>query len=152
MSPIPMCENGHSVCKTCRQNLLNCPVCREQFSNMRCFLLENMTRKMRHPCKYYDRGCPKAFYLQRSEKHEDQCQHQPFKCPFQVTVRWAAPGRAASLISDSTWRISTWDQATNQMQLGVFTDNFCVMKLNVKWNCANQYSQWAKVSFCYLEP
>ncbi|KDR06088.1 E3 ubiquitin-protein ligase SINAT5 [Zootermopsis nevadensis] len=87
MSPIPMCENGHSVCKTCRQNLLNCPVCREQFSNMRCFLLENMTRKMRHPCKYYNRGCPKAFYLQRSEKHEDQCQHQPFKCPFQLQQR-----------------------------------------------------------------
>ncbi|XP_021931358.1 E3 ubiquitin-protein ligase sina-like isoform X2 [Zootermopsis nevadensis] len=80
--PIPMCENGHSVCKTCRQKLLNCPVCRGMFSYKRCFLLENMTKKMKYPCKYYNRGCPRAFYLQHIEEHEDQCQHQPSKCPF----------------------------------------------------------------------
>lgn len=82
--PIPMCENGHSVCNTYRQKLMNCPVCRGRFSNTRCFLLENVTRKIRCRCKYYSRGCPRLFDLRRIKRHEDDCRHQPFKCPLAV--------------------------------------------------------------------
>jgi E3 ubiquitin-protein ligase SIAH1 len=31
MPPIPMCQNGHNICNTCRQKVNQCPTCKEEF-------------------------------------------------------------------------------------------------------------------------
>lgn len=82
--PIPLCENGHSVCPTCRQKLQNCPMCRYPFSDARCILLENITRRIRYPCKHRNVGCRSTDILERIKSHEEQCTHQQLKCPFSI--------------------------------------------------------------------
>jgi len=84
--PIPMCQNGHNVCKTCRQRINKCPTCRQQFSQSRCWRLENVIQKMKFRCQYYTEGCEFVGPAQVITSHEANCPHSPFNCPFSVVV------------------------------------------------------------------
>ncbi|KDR17812.1 E3 ubiquitin-protein ligase SIAH1B [Zootermopsis nevadensis] len=82
LQPIAMCVSGHSICYTCREKLLTCPVCRCPFSKGRNLLAENLLGKMRFPCRFSNRGCKKTMTSYGVRKHEDECNYRPFKCPF----------------------------------------------------------------------
>ena len=82
--PIPMCQNGHCICNTCRQKMNRCPICREQFSESRCRTLENIIEKMQFRCQYYTEGCKFISTVHFIKSHEAGCPDRPFKCPFSV--------------------------------------------------------------------
>jgi len=83
--PIYLCEKGHGLCSTCREQLKAedkpCPVCRGKLTDTRNLAVENFLEKLpKTRCKYD--GCT----FERSEKqlvknHEDQdCREKPVKC------------------------------------------------------------------------
>ena len=84
--PIPMCQNGHNICNTCRQKVNQCPTCKEEFSQSRCWLLENVVQKIKFRCQYYKEGCEFVSTSQFIKSHEADCPHRPFNCPFAVVV------------------------------------------------------------------
>ena len=84
--PIPMCQNGHNICNTCRQKVNRCPTCRQQFSESRCWLLENIIQIMKYRCQYYKDGCEFVSTTEFIKFHEADCPHRPFNCPFSVVV------------------------------------------------------------------
>jgi hypothetical protein len=84
--PIPMCQNGHNICNTCRQRVNQCPTCRQQFLQSRCWLLENIIQKMKRRCQYYEEGCKFVSTSQFVKSHEADCPDRPFDCPFSVVV------------------------------------------------------------------
>ena len=84
--PIPMCQNGHNICNTCRQKVKKCPTCRQQFLESRCWLLENIIQKIKYCCQYSTKGCEFVSTAQFIKSHEAHCPDRPFKCPFSVVV------------------------------------------------------------------
>jgi len=82
--PIPMCQNGHNVCNTCRQKVKWCPICRGQFSESRCWLLENIIGKLKFRCQYNTEGCEFISTAHFINSHEASCPDRPFNCPFSV--------------------------------------------------------------------
>jgi len=83
--PIYLCEKGHGLCSTCREQLKaedkSCPVCRGKLTDTRNLAVENFLEKLpKISCKYD--GCT----FGRSEKqlvknHEEQdCREKPVKC------------------------------------------------------------------------
>ena len=86
--PILQCRNSHVFCKPCRQNFkspLKCPTCRDTIprKDNRNYSLEQIADSLRlqFPCKYKTNGCDVTSLLTDISKHEDLCQHKPFKCP-----------------------------------------------------------------------
>jgi hypothetical protein len=89
--PIAICENGHSVCPTCRRQLRIYPVCRCLFSKMRCLLLENVSRRIASS-RIRTMDVPVHRYsLDNIKSHQEQCPHQPFKCPFSIVASENCP-------------------------------------------------------------
>ena len=84
--PIPMCQNGHNICNRCRQKVNQCPTCRQEFSQSRCWLLENVIQKMKFRCQYYTEGCEFMSTSQFIKPHEAKCPYRPFNCPLSVVV------------------------------------------------------------------
>ncbi|PSN35345.1 hypothetical protein C0J52_22153 [Blattella germanica] len=68
--PIKQCLNGHNICKDCRHNIANCPVCRSQLGNTRNLTAESMSRLITHPCVNKKFGCTGHFLVDLKEKHE----------------------------------------------------------------------------------
>jgi hypothetical protein len=82
--PISLCMSGHSICKTCRRKLKKCRICAKKFTKSRNLALENIIGKVKHPCKYEDRGCTGLFSLERLASHQSDCSCQANRCPFKV--------------------------------------------------------------------
>ena len=82
--PIPMCQNGHNICNTCRQKVNQCAICKEEFLKSRCWLLENIIRKIKIRCQYYKEGCQFVSTCQFINSHEADCPDRPFNCPLSV--------------------------------------------------------------------
>jgi E3 ubiquitin-protein ligase SIAH1 len=80
--PIPMCQNGHNICNTCRQKVNQCPTCSYQFVKSRCWILENIVQKIKYRCQYYKEGCEYESAGNDIGFHEAHCSHRPFRCPF----------------------------------------------------------------------
>jgi hypothetical protein len=81
-SPIKMCENGHNICGSCKERLLNCPTCRGTFLNVRNVALEKLAATAIYPCKNCEAGCEETFTLDDRNKHLSVCVYQSRKCPF----------------------------------------------------------------------
>ena len=84
-SPIKMCENGHNVCGSCKENLSECPSCRGKFINVRNITLENLAATAIYPCKNSEAGCEETFTVDDRNKHLSVCLYQSRKCPFSIT-------------------------------------------------------------------
>ncbi|PSN33464.1 hypothetical protein C0J52_24443 [Blattella germanica] len=80
--PILLCKNGHSVCNQCRRSMDKCPICRSEFVDTRNVIAENLSRSVKHPCKFHNSGCIEKFLSSDKSKHEDKCVYRPRKCPF----------------------------------------------------------------------
>ena len=86
MPPIPVCQNGHNICNTCRQKVNQCPNCTQMFLESRCWLLENVIQKNKYRCQYYNEGCDFVSTAHFIKSHEAECRDLPFNCPFSVVV------------------------------------------------------------------
>uniref|UniRef100_A0ACD5ZNJ8 Uncharacterized protein n=1 Tax=Avena sativa TaxID=4498 RepID=A0ACD5ZNJ8_AVESA len=81
--PIHQCQNGHTICSTCKTRVHNrCPTCRQELGDIRCLALEKVAESLELPCKYYSLGCPEIFPYYSKLKHESQCNFRPYNCPY----------------------------------------------------------------------
>lgn len=80
---ILQCQNGHTLCSTCKSRVNNrCPTCRQELGDIRCLALEKVAESLELPCKYYTLGCPEIFPYYSKLKHEAQCSFRPYNCPY----------------------------------------------------------------------
>ncbi|KAG8094467.1 hypothetical protein GUJ93_ZPchr0012g21751 [Zizania palustris] len=55
--PIHQCQNGHTLCSTCKARVHNrCPTCRQELGDIRCLALEKVAESLELPCKHYSLG------------------------------------------------------------------------------------------------
>ncbi|KAL5226983.1 hypothetical protein ABZP36_015248 [Zizania latifolia] len=81
--PIHQCQNGHTLCSTCKARVHNrCPTCRQELGDIRCLALEKVAESLELPCKYFSLGCPEIFPYYSKIKHEAQCIFRPYNCPY----------------------------------------------------------------------
>ncbi|KAG8084786.1 hypothetical protein GUJ93_ZPchr0010g7977 [Zizania palustris] len=81
--PIHQCQNGHTLCSTCKARVHNrCPTCRQELGDIRCLALEKVAESLELPCKYCSLGCPDIFPYYSKIKHEAQCSFRPYTCPY----------------------------------------------------------------------
>ncbi|KAF4361348.1 hypothetical protein G4B88_005138 [Cannabis sativa] len=70
--------------------LLECPVCmnlmyppiHQELGNIRCLALEKVAESLDLPCRYQLLGCNDIFPYYSKLKHEKNCKHRPFSCPY----------------------------------------------------------------------
>ena len=80
--PIYQCDNGHIVCKSCRQRLNTCPQCRKPLGNNRNLIAENLLEAVSKPCCFAKHGCQVMLLPdQKEEDHEKSCLYREVKCP-----------------------------------------------------------------------
>ncbi|KDR07294.1 E3 ubiquitin-protein ligase sina [Zootermopsis nevadensis] len=94
LPPIAMCGNGHNVCNACKSKLQDCPICKRKFTDVKNRSLENICRKVKLPCKYTKDGCTEAFSIDTISKHQSECPHGQYKCPFVIAsldCSWEGP-------------------------------------------------------------
>ncbi|CAD6254531.1 unnamed protein product [Miscanthus lutarioriparius] len=97
--PIHQCQNGHTLCSTCKARVHNrCPTCRQELGDIRCLALEKVAESLELPCKYYSLGCPEIFPYYSKIKHEAQCSLRPYNCPY-AGSECAAAGDIPYLVS-----------------------------------------------------
>jgi E3 ubiquitin-protein ligase SIAH1 len=85
LPPITLCQNGHNICNSCKPKLDRCPSCNSEFTVVRNISLENMCRKVNFPCKYTENGCTEILPMDSIIKHQPECSHAIYKCPFVIT-------------------------------------------------------------------
>ncbi|XP_073306982.1 E3 ubiquitin-protein ligase SINAT3-like [Primulina huaijiensis] len=81
--PIHQCQNGHTLCSTCKAKVHNkCPTCRHELGDIRCLALEKLAESLELPCKHGSLGCPEIFPYYGKSKHEAICNFRPYSCPY----------------------------------------------------------------------
>lgn len=77
------CQNGHTICSGCKPRVHNrCPTCRHEIGNIRCLALEKVAASLELPCKFQSYGCTGIYPYYSKLKHESQCTHRPYSCPY----------------------------------------------------------------------
>ena len=77
IGPVPVCPNGHLVCKSCKT--ASCPTCRTAMGKGNSLLAVTILENIDHRCKLQD--CELEFPLHEIEKHESGCKHRIVACP-----------------------------------------------------------------------
>ena len=78
---IMMCLNGHSFCKTCKDVITACPICRSSTINIRNYALEETTVCLDYPCSYTENGCNLILPMKEMQIHVENCAFKKFTCP-----------------------------------------------------------------------
>lgn len=77
--PVPVCQNGHTICLTCSRNGLgHCPVCRDPRPRGVSFLAGRLIQVVPHRCPY--QPCNKVMTMGEVEEHQAACQHRNIRC------------------------------------------------------------------------
>jgi len=76
--PVPVCPNGHFVCKTCRRD--SCPTCRIPMGTGESLLASTLLENIKHKCRFVD--CNENLPAEAIEKHEAACSQRTVSCPF----------------------------------------------------------------------
>ncbi|PHJ25703.1 e3 ubiquitin-protein ligase sinat2-like [Cystoisospora suis] len=81
-SPIFQCVEGHTLCRSCKARVQQCPVCRSPDLDIRCRALERLAdRLVDLPCRYRSFGCKDLLAYTQRQAHEQQCLYRPMQCP-----------------------------------------------------------------------
>lgn len=71
--PIHHCDRGHIICFNCKSKLVNCPLCKANFSEGRNFPVESIILNSTLKCVYRANGCSVVLKGDAMEKHLKQC-------------------------------------------------------------------------------
>lgn len=96
--PIFQCETGHSVCGICKDNIKECPSCKQTIRQTRNFHLERITNRIKYYCKYRDYGCQFITSAAHIKHHETECKYGPYKCPLHDYTECNWKGRLADVM------------------------------------------------------
>lgn len=84
LPPITICHNGHNICNSCKSELNSCPTCMGDFTDIRNISLEKICGIVKFPCKYKQNGCLEILPLDVILRHESECSHAVYTCPFVI--------------------------------------------------------------------
>jgi len=79
--PIYLCTTGHSICKSCKPKLTECPLCKGRFSDARNKWVEDIILASTHSCAYKEDGCELEAVGELLCDHIRICQCRSFVCP-----------------------------------------------------------------------
>lgn len=79
-APIFLCKSGHSVCELCTKTLSRCPLCHEDFTEIRSVTLEALAEKAYFLCKYSVHGCTVRLPFNLMRWHKQRCVYQVGDC------------------------------------------------------------------------
>ena len=79
--PIPSCEVGHIICRTCRTKINNCPTCRRCLANNTNSLAGAQIILVNHKCKFSHYGCHVKMKIKEILFHEENCEERTVTCP-----------------------------------------------------------------------
>ncbi|GBP85962.1 Putative E3 ubiquitin-protein ligase SINA-like 9 [Eumeta japonica] len=74
-APIYQCKTGHSLCNSCTRALLPpvCPLCRQDMTQTRSLLLEELVSKAQVTCPNKSAGCIYTMSNKDVEEHLKEC-------------------------------------------------------------------------------
>ena len=78
--PIYQCEKGHILCFSCREKLVDCPVCKVPLGWIRSLTSEKILDQCSRSCEFEKYGCKAKVHDMNSEAHKDDCQYKPTTC------------------------------------------------------------------------
>ena len=80
--PVPCCPSGHIVCRSCRNEVKKCPVCRQKMpANMTNSVVGSLIEKVEHKCQYSEQGCKVKKLIKDLRIHEQRCPERTVECP-----------------------------------------------------------------------
>jgi len=83
--PIVQCRKGHIVCGPCKsKGLKACPVCKQRFSDVTNWMMEQVSSLISFPCRFQSHGCPEYHELAHRVGHEALCSYRPVSCHYSV--------------------------------------------------------------------
>ena len=80
--PIPQCENGHILCRACRDKVLYCPVCKVKLGKSRCLAAEKVLELCPRPCEFEAIGCKTKLIPSKLLDHIRVCKFAPIRCVY----------------------------------------------------------------------
>ena len=133
--PIPVCSNGHFVCRTCRDRIrqgalldgmgqAKCPSCMVNLGNATSLLASRLVEKMKHKCE--QEGCEQMIPFPQLEKHQMVCLFRKVLCPgntCKLEIQFnKVEEHAKSCANFSKWIIesnnSSWSQILSGSSMG----------------------------------
>jgi len=83
--PIAQCRKGHVVCGPCKsKGLKACPICKQRFSEVNNWMMEQVSAVISFPCKFHSHGCREYSLLVHKVGHEALCSYRPVSCHYSV--------------------------------------------------------------------
>ncbi|KAI9560706.1 hypothetical protein GHT06_011656 [Daphnia sinensis] len=83
--PIVQCRKGHIVCGPCKsKGLKACPVCKQRFSDVTNWMMEQVSLVIAFPCKFQGNGCRIYSELIHKTAHEALCSFRPVSCQYGI--------------------------------------------------------------------
>lgn len=79
-APIKLCAGGHSICEICTIKLPNCPLCLEDFLNVRSYTLEALASKAFFTCSNVGKGCTVRLPRELMKWHKEKCIYKTGEC------------------------------------------------------------------------
>ena len=85
--PVPVCNNGHIVCRSCRDQIrlqvgeerAKCPSCMVNLGNNTSLIASRLVEKVKHECENF--GCEEMIPFSRLESHQENCLFRKIICP-----------------------------------------------------------------------
>uniref|UniRef100_A0A1B0CHF1 RING-type E3 ubiquitin transferase n=2 Tax=Lutzomyia longipalpis TaxID=7200 RepID=A0A1B0CHF1_LUTLO len=79
-APILLCQSGHSVCQECVRVQKWCPLCGQEFTEIRSMTLEALSAKAYFACKNTLYGCTVRLPYDLMKWHKPRCLYQTGSC------------------------------------------------------------------------
>ncbi|CAH1959348.1 unnamed protein product [Acanthoscelides obtectus] len=73
--PIFNCNAGHTICKSCKDQMALCPFCKATISYSRNFILEDLLETLQINCQNEPKGCAFVGCTEKIKLHEITCRY-----------------------------------------------------------------------------
>ena len=136
--PVPVCRNGHIVCRPCKDRIIleagegqqaKCPSCMVDLGNATSLIASRLVEKVEHECE--NDGCGEMFKLSQLVGHQDICLFRKVRCPGRgVTCNLQLPFNKVKEhlkdCPDTSENNNTWAEIHTQEARD--SDKFCYWK------------------------
>ena len=80
VDPVYQCENGHILCRICRQKVVDCPICRVPLGTSRNLAVEKVLSICPRSCEFREHGCTLKLNKEAADSHRKICKYKPLRC------------------------------------------------------------------------
>lgn len=121
------------LCKSCRDQLKTCPVCKIRLRYTRNLAVEKILENLPVPCKFERYGCLRELVKVERVKHEKICELREVRCPYLECRNFFSVARLVQHLPEHSIATKTFKGASN-LCLTVEEDSFGHQDLpNLYW-------------------